>query len=64
MEKIPPKTRDFLGLVELSDGFRYWDIFFWATKENGVRKAGYVDKELYDMPNIVKWQDLPPTEEE
>lgn len=55
----PPKNRDFLGLVEARNGELYWDIFFWATKEHGVRKSCFVDRNLFDMPTVVGWTDLP-----
>lgn len=57
--KLPPKNRDFLGLVD-NNGNSYWDIFFWATKEDGVGgRACYTDRGLFDMPKILRWQDLP-----
>lgn len=54
----PPKNREFLGLVE-TPNYTYWDIFFWATKADGVDKAQYVDRGLFSMPNIKGWVDLP-----
>lgn len=60
----PPKDRDFLGLVKDDMNGNYWDIFFWATKEDGVGgKSCFTDRGLYDMPPLIKWIDLPPTEE-
>lgn len=53
----PPKGRDFLGLV-VSGGNVYWDIFFWATKEDGVNRGGYYDRDLFEMPAIFGWTDL------
>ena len=60
----PPKNRDFLALVDT--GYHgYWDIFFWATREDGVNgKACYVDRQFYAMPNIRGWVDLPEIEED
>ena len=60
----PPKNREFLGLVDGGWNSHYWDIFFWATKEDGVGgKACFTDRMLYDMPTLVGWMELPPTEE-
>lgn len=61
--KNPPKNRNFLGLVDVGYG-PYWDIFFWATKEDGVQKACYVDTELFDMPDLIRWTELPEIKEE
>lgn len=58
-KKKPPKDRDFLGLVESYNGQRYWDIFFWATREYGVKKSCFVDRQLFDMPGLVRWEELP-----
>lgn len=57
MSKNPPKNRDFLGLVDHNQP--YWDIFFWATKEDGVMKSEFVDRELFSMPKLIKWEELP-----
>lgn len=54
----PPKNRSFLGFVRRPD-YAYWGIFFWATGEDGVIKSCYVDAELYDMPEIEGWVELP-----
>jgi hypothetical protein len=57
----PPKDGEgFLALVQHSQP--YWDIFFWATKEDGVDKSCYVDRSWFEMPRIIKWQRLPSTE--
>ena len=58
-----PKTREFLGLVD-HDNTLYWDIFWWATKEDGVNgKACFVDKSFFGMPELVGWTELPEIEE-
>lgn len=57
--KNPPKGRDFLGLVEAESGQLYWDIFFWARKEDGVRKPEFVDRGLFSMPKLLRWEELP-----
>ncbi len=57
MSKNPPKNREFLGLVDNSQP--YWDIFFWATKDDGVHKSGFVDRGLFSMPKLIKWEELP-----
>lgn len=55
-----PKDRDFLGLIGGCCNTPYWDIFFWATKEDGVRgKSRFVDRELFDMPELLCWEELP-----
>lgn len=54
----PTKNRMFLGLVN-DVNEPYWDIFFYARPENGVRKSCYVDTQLFDMPKIVGWCELP-----
>ena len=49
-----PKYRSFLGCVCDSKGNpHYWDIFFWATKEDGVDKACFVDSGLFAMPKCI-----------
>jgi hypothetical protein len=59
MTTKPPKNREFLGLVECNGGC-YWDIFFWATRENGINgKSCYTDRMLFKMPDIAGWVDLP-----
>lgn len=58
----PPKNRFFLGLVKSANP--YWDIFSWATKEDGVDKACYVDSGLFKMPEIYGWTELPAIEED
>jgi hypothetical protein len=55
----PPKNRDFLGFVKHYNNEPYWDIFFWATREDGVRKACFVDRQLCVMPDLIRWADLP-----
>ena len=57
----PPKDREFLGLV-VSGNNVYWDIFFWATKEDGVPKGGYHDRGFFEMPKIFGWIELPKVE--
>ncbi|QXN60206.1 hypothetical protein KUA24_139 [Vibrio phage HNL01] len=57
--KNPPKNNLFLGLVALESGDKYWDIFFWATKEDGVNSAQFVDRGLFAMPTIERWEYLP-----
>ena len=58
-QPIPPKDRDFLALVDDGDNV-YWDVFFWATKKDGVgSKSCFVDRNLNDMPNIREWIFLP-----
>lgn len=59
VKRKPPKDRDFLGLVKSYNGELYWDIFFWATKEYGVKKACFVDRQLFDMPELLRWEELP-----
>lgn len=61
--KKPPKNRDFLGLV--NHDTPYWDIFFWATSKDGVRKGdtGYCDRGLFRMPELIRWEELPDIEE-
>lgn len=55
----PPKDRDFLALI-VSGNHVYWDIFFWATKEDGINgKSAFTDRDLYYMPKIEGWLDLP-----
>ena len=61
--KNPPKDRSFLGLVSTYNNECHWDIFFWATKEDGVWKSCYVDTELFDMPKLIRWVDLPEIKE-
>ena len=59
-----PKDRSFLGCVCDSKGNpHYWDIFFWATKEDGVDKACFVDSGLFAMPKCIGWHELPSLEE-
>ncbi len=60
-----PKDRDFLGLVADFKGQpHYWDIFFWATREDGINgKACFVGRDLFSMPGLVGWADLPMMEE-
>lgn len=60
--KKPPKNREFLGLATGYTG-TYWDIFFWATKEYGVDKAQFVDRQLYKMPELLGWIELPEVED-
>lgn len=61
----PPKNREFMGLVEMSDGTLYWDFFWWATKEDGINgAANYVDRAFFDMPNILGWIELPEVEDD
>ena len=58
-----PKTREFLVLVD-HDNTLYWDIFWWATKEDGVNgRACFVDRGFFDMPELVGWTELPEIEE-
>ena len=54
---IPPKNRDFLGYVDHETP--YWDIFFYGRKENGLRKAEFVDRGLFSMPKLIGWCELP-----
>ncbi len=58
-----PKNRDFLGLVD--NPTPYWDIFFWATTEDGVRKGdtGFCDRGLFSMPKLIRWEELPEIDE-
>tara|TARA_S200002703_G_scaffold125968_1_gene112321 strand:+ start:104 stop:316 length:213 start_codon:yes stop_codon:yes gene_type:complete len=58
----PPKNRDFLGLVKSGENV-YWDIFFYARKEDGVRKAEFVDRGLFSMPALIRWVEMPSIEE-
>ena len=52
----PPKDIEFLGLVSNNGEPRYWDLFWWATKEDGVNgKACYVDRVFFNMPDILGW---------
>lgn len=54
-----PRDREFLGLVK--DGNHvYWDFFWYATKKEGSDRPCFVDRDFYDMPNIVKWIECPP----
>lgn len=55
----PPKGREFLGLVKDDYGNLYWDFFWWATKEDGVDKACYVDRSYFEMPPIIGWMEVP-----
>ena len=56
-----PRNREFLGLV--SEGnYRYWDFFWFATKEDGVDRSCFVDRAFFDMPPIIKWMECPPLE--
>lgn len=58
----PPKDREFLGLVQ-EDYHIYWDIFFWATKEDGINGTPcYVDRMLSNMPEILGWFEMPDIE--
>jgi hypothetical protein len=57
----PPKNRDFLGLVDHPT--RYWDIFFYGRKEDGLPKAEYIDRGLFSMPKLIGWVELPVIEE-
>lgn len=55
-----PKDRDFLGLVQGCCNNPYWDVFFWATKEDGINgKSCFVSRDLEDMPELIRWVDLP-----
>lgn len=58
--KTPPKNRDFLGLVDHQTP--YWDIFFYGRKEDGLRKAEFVDRGLFSMPKLRGWVELPDIE--
>ena len=61
----PPKDREFLGLVSNNGEPKYWDFFWWATKEDGVNgKACYVDRAFFDMPDILGWIEVPELEVE
>lgn len=60
----PPKNREFLALVESKCGSVYWDFFIWATNEHGATKSGFMDRQLYDMPPILGWVELPNLEGE
>ena len=58
-----PKNREFLGLVDHYNT-PYWDIFWWATKEDGVNGAAcFVDRGFYAMPELLGWEELPEVEE-
>ena len=61
----PPKNREFLGLVSKDGDPKYWDFFWWATKEDGVNgPACYVDREFFEMPDISGWIEVPELEVE
>ena len=61
--KLCPKNREFLGLVDHC-GIPYWDIFWWATREEGVNgKACFVDGAFFNMPKLIGWVELPEIEE-
>ena len=61
----PPKNREFLGLVSRDGDPKYWDFFWWATKEDGVNgPACYVDREFFEMPEILGWIEVPELEVE
>ena len=61
----PPKNREFLGLVSRDGDPKYWDFFWWATKEDGVNgPACYVDRGFFEMPEILGWIEVPELEVE
>ena len=60
--KKPPKNRPFLGLVK-KPCEDYWEIFFWGTREDGLENAQYVDRGLFQMPELRGWVELPNEEE-
>ena len=61
----PPKNREFLGLVSRDGDPKYWDFFWWATKKDGVNgHARYVDREFFEMPEILGWIEVPELEVE
>ena len=61
----PPKNREFLGLVSKDGDPKYWDFFWWVTKEDGVNgPACYVDREFFEMPEILGWIEVPELEVE
>lgn len=61
--KNPPKNRYFLGLVQSDADNYYWDIFFWGTKADGLDKSQFVSSDLFEMPELVRWEELPKIEE-
>ena len=64
INKKYPKTREFLGLVKSEESY-YWDIFWWATKEDGVNgKSCFVDRQFFCMPSLCGWTELPEIQEE
>lgn len=59
----PPKDREFFGLVSHNGELKYWDFFWYATKENGVNgPACYVDRDFFRMPKILGWIEVPELE--
>ena len=58
----PPQNREFLGLVDAPTP--YWGIFWWATKKDGADRNGYVDRDFFEMPKLLRWQELPPIKED
>jgi len=57
----PPKDGEaFLALVDGAEP--YWEIFFWAIKDDGVDKACYIGRNWFKMPRILKWEPLPAVE--
>ena len=59
--KNPPKNRDFLGLDEVF-GYKRWRIYFWNDHDWGDEKSAYVDYEGYEMPKLIRWEELPEIE--
>ena len=57
-----PRNREFLGLVD-NGHTRYWDFFWYATKEDGADRSCFVDRAFFDMPPILRWMECPPVED-
>lgn len=57
----PPKNREFLGYVDSLSP--YFDFFWWATKADGNDKAGFVDRQFFEMPKLIGWIEVPNVED-
>jgi hypothetical protein len=56
--KKAPKDKEFLAL---KDG--RWNLVHWATKDEGLPKAMFIDRESFDMSDFTEWHDLPQPKE-
>lgn len=49
-----PKNREFLALI---DG--KWHIIHWATKDECIQKAMFIDREFFETSHFTEWAELP-----